>query len=218
MDLSVSVGLTDYAGHVGALFAIVNPFSTVPVLLSLSQGYSRSQLRQTVLIAAVSVFVILMISYFFGQAVLGFFSITVDSFRIAGGILIFTTALSMLQARTARSTQTDEEAKETGEREHIAVVPLAIPLTAGPGSISVMIIASGQTRTAGDDVLVVAAILGVSLAALVVWMAGSAIAAALGRTGMNIVTRIMGLLLAAIAVEFVITGLAGQFPGWLRAG
>lgn len=218
MDLSVSVGLTDYAGHVGALFAIVNPFSTVPVLLSLSQGYSRSQLRQTVWITAVSVFVILMISYFFGQAVLGFFSITVDSFRIAGGILIFITALSMLQARTARSTQTDEEAKETGEREHIAVVPLAIPLSAGPGSISVMIIASGQTRTAGDDVLVVAAILGVSLAALVVWMAGSAIAAALGRTGMNIITRIMGLLLAAIAVEFVITGLAGQFPGWLRAG
>lgn len=217
MDLSMSIGLSDYAQNVGAILAIVNPLSTVPILLNLSRDYTRSEYRRTVLISAASVFVILVISYWIGDALLAFFSITVDSFRIAGGILIFMTALSMLQARTAPTQQTDQEAKETDERENIAVVPLAIPLTAGPGSISLMIIVSGQTQTVGDDLAVMFAAFLISLVVITVWMMGKTIAAALGQTGMNIITRIMGLLLAAIAVEFVINGLASHFPGWLQA-
>jgi multiple antibiotic resistance protein len=215
MDLGLSIGLADYVRGVGGVLAIVNPLSTVPILLSLSREYSNEEYRRTILAAAASVFVILVVSYWIGNEVLAFFSISVNSFRIAGGILIFMTALSMLEARTARTKQTEQEVHETRQKENIAVVPLAIPLTAGPGAISLMIIISGQTETLGDDLAVVVAAFLVSMVAATVWMIGKTIAAALGQTGMNIITRIMGLLLAAIAVEFIVTGLSAHFPNWL---
>ena len=197
-----------------SLFAIVNPLSVIPTFMGLTEGASKPELHRITQRAAFSVFVILMTSYTAGEAVLGFFAISVASLRIAGGVLIFGMAWSMLQATVSRAKQTREEAIEAPERQSIAVVPLAMPLLAGPGSISLMIIVAGRMDGLSNHLIVTA---GTAFLALVTWvllLAAGPIAKALGRTGLNVATRFMGLILAAIAVEFIASGLLDIFPGW----
>jgi len=197
-----------------SLFSIVNPLSLIPTFVGLTQGASRRELASLTRRTSAAVFVILTVSYVAGQAVLSFFSISVASLRVAGGILIFGMAWSMLQATISRAKQTHEEAEEASERASIAVVPLAMPLLAGPGSISLMIIVAGRTEGLVNHGLVV---LGTALLAVTTWvvlLASGPIARALGRTGLNVATRFMGLILAAIAVEFIASGLLDIFPAW----
>jgi len=197
-----------------SLFSIVNPLSVIPTFIGLTQDATRAERQRITRQAAVSVFFILTASYMAGEAVLGFFSISVASLRIAGGVLIFGMAWSMLQATVSRAKQTSEEAAEAGERQSIAVVPLAMPLLAGPGSISLMIIVAGRMDGVRSHALVVA---GTALLAFTTWillLSAGPIARALGRTGLNVATRFMGLILAAIAVEFISSGLLEIFPGW----
>lgn len=197
-----------------SLFSIVNPLSVIPTFIGLTQGASRAELRRLVRQTSLAVFLVLSTSYMAGQAVLGFFSIRVASLRVAGGVLIFAMAWSMLQATVSRAKQTSEEAAEAMERQSIAVVPLAMPLLAGPGSISLMIIVAGRTDGLLNHGLV---ILGTALLALTTWLVllvAAPIARALGKTGLNVATRFMGLILAAIAVEFIASGLLEIFPGW----
>ena len=214
MDLNLSISLTDYAQKVIAFFAIVNPFSTIPVFLGLTTTYTDKERWRLAMKTATSTFVILAVVYVIGQGILWFFSISVASFRIAGGLLIMTVAFSMLQAKQSSTKQTEEEADEAHSKESIAIVPLSLPLMAGPGSISMVIIASGNTQTLGDDIAMTIAIAVVALSIWIILGAGTYIAKALGQTGMNVATRIMGLILAAIAVEFIINGLLEKFPGW----
>ena len=200
-----------------SLFSIVNPLSVIPTFMGLTEGASKTELRQIARQTAVAVFLVLMASYTAGEAVLGFFSISVASLRIAGGVLIFGMAWSMLQATVSRAKQTREEAIEAPGRESIAVVPLAMPILAGPGSISLMIIVSGRMDGVRNHAVVT---LGTASLALVTWillLAAGPIAKALGRTGLNVATRFMGLILAAIAVEFIASGLLDIFPGWAVA-
>jgi multiple antibiotic resistance protein len=197
-----------------SLFSILNPLSVIPTFIGLTQGATRIELRRITRQASFAVFLILMASYTAGEAVLGFFSISVASLRIAGGVLIFGMAWSMLQATISRAKQTKEEAAEATERQSIAVVPLAMPLLAGPGSISLMIIVSGRMDGLANHGIVA---LGTAVMAITTWLvllAAGPISRALGRTGLNVATRFMGLILAAIAVEFIASGLLEIFPGW----
>lgn len=197
-----------------SLFSIVNPLSVIPTFMGLTEGATKTELHRITRQASFAVFLILMASYTAGEAVLGFFSISVASLRIAGGVLIFGMAWSMLQATVSRAKQTREEAAEAPERQSISVVPLAMPLLAGPGSISLMIIVAGRMDGVSNHIVV---LLGTALLALVTWillLAAGPIARALGRTGLNVATRFMGLILAAIAVEFITSGLLDIFPGW----
>ena len=215
MDLSLSVDWATYLQEVIGLFAIVNPFSAVPVFAALTIGYSEHKKRNIVRVTAFSAFVILVTSFFIGEYILRFFSISIASFRIAGGSLIFLTALSMLQAQQTNIKQTEEEADEAETMESIAVVPLAMPLMAGPGSITLAIIASGNSNSVVDYTAGVVAVFLVCVSIWIILAAGSKITQALGTTGMNILTRFMGLILAAIAIEFIVAGLGEKFPGWL---
>lgn len=203
-----------------SLFSIVNPFSAIPTFVSLTGGIAPRERRVMITQTAAAVFVILVFSYFTGQGLLRFFSISVASLRVAGGAVIFSMAWSMLQARVSPQKQTEEEREEAdneaGDRS-IAFVPLAMPLLAGPGSISLMIIAAGQSDGIVDHALVVAAALLLAVLAWLILQAAGPIASALGRTGMNVATRFMGLILAATAVEFITSGLASIFPGWTGA-
>jgi multiple antibiotic resistance protein len=197
-----------------SLFSIVNPLSAIPIFTGLTQGVPRAELRKITRQTSLSVFLILSMSYLAGEAVLRFFSISVASLRVAGGVLIFAMAWSMLQATVSRAKQTTEEAAEAPERQSIAVVPLAMPLLAGPGSISLMIIIAGRTDGLMNHGIIV---LGTALLALTTWivlLTAGPIAKALGRTGLNVATRFMGLILAAIAVEFITSGLLEIFPSW----
>ena len=197
-----------------SIFSIVNPFSAIPTFVSLTGDASKAVRRSMITQASVAVFAILCVSYVAGQALLAFFSIRIASLRVAGGVLIFSMAWSMLHARISTAKQTPEEAEESGQRETAAIVPLAMPLLAGPGAISLMIIEASRGGGLVHNVGVVAVALALSLSIWLILQAAGPIARALGQTGMNVASRFMGLILAAIAVEFIASGLAEIFPGW----
>jgi multiple antibiotic resistance protein len=209
--------LRDFILFFVSLFSIVNPFSAIPAYVSLTADVPAPDRRRLSRQAALAVFVILTVSYLAGESLLRFFGISVASLRVAGGLLILGMAWSMLQAKMSPAKQTPEEAREAEEaqeRPNLGVVPLGMPLLAGPGAISLMIIAAGRTNGWGGHAGVVAATVLVALLAWVILLAAGPIAKALGRTGMNVATRFMGLILAAIAVEFITSGLGDIFPAW----
>lgn len=196
-----------------ALFAIVNPIGSVPIFISATDGWDRKQKLRTANVVALTVFLVLAASALFGEGILAFFSITIPSFQVGGGILILLIAINMLHAKQSHSKQTPEEAKTMEERDVIAIVPLSIPLLAGPGAISSMIIAAQDSPTMAAQISLLMPIL---VVAILVWLSlqlSSYIAGKLGTIGINIVTRLMGLILAAMAVEFIAHGLSGLFSG-----
>ena len=196
-----------------ALFAIVNPIGSVPIFISATDGWNRQQKLRTANVVALTVFLVLAASALFGEGILAFFSITIPSFQVGGGILILLIAINMLHAKQSHSKQTPEEAKTMEERDVIAIVPLSIPLLAGPGAISSMIIAAQDSPTMAAQISLLMPIL---VVAILVWLSlqlSSYIAGKLGTIGINIVTRLMGLILAAMAVEFIAHGLSGLFSG-----
>ena len=195
-----------------ALFAILNPIGAVPIFVSLSEGRSNDEVRRIPRRTAMAVCAILIVAAFFGQRILGFFGVGIPAFRIAGGILILIMAIAMVRARQPRAKYTPKEATESAEKEDIAVVPLAVPLLAGPGAISTVILNAQHSTKFVHIPVMIGAILLMGGAIYVLFKVGAPLAKRLGKTGINIITRIMGLMLAAVAVEFMTDGLAEIFP------
>ena len=188
------------------LFVIIDPIGLLPVFVALTPGATRAERRGIALRACLTAFLILAVFAFFGESVLGFIGISMPAFRIAGGALLFLTALDMLFERRAkrREDQTEEE------RPDPSVFPLAIPLIAGPGSIATMILLVGQQPGIGGLLTVLGVMLAVLAVMLVLFMAAGLLERMLGRTGINVVTRLLGMLLAALSVQFVLDGLRDQ--------
>ena len=195
-----------------ALFAIVNPIGSVPIFISATDGWSRADRARTAKIVAITVFIVLSVSAFIGDKILNFFGISIPSFQVGGGILLMLIAISMMHAKQSGTRQTPEEAQTLAEREAIAIVPLSIPLLAGPGAISNMTIAAQQNSSFSGHLSLVVPVF---IIAVIIWLVlrlSASISSQLGSIGINIVTRLMGLVLAAMAVEFVAHGLIGLFP------
>ncbi|HSM04929.1 MAG TPA: MarC family protein [Longimicrobiales bacterium] len=197
-----------------AIFSIVNPFAAIPVYVGLTSDLPPEARRRLPRSTALAAFVILTGAYLTGQAVLAFFSISLPSLRVAGGVLIFSMAWSMLQAKISPSKHHPSEAADPGSWGSLAVMPLAMPLLSGPGAISVMILHSTNTVGLADDLLTVVAAGVVALSIWAILSGASPIASFLGTAGMNVATRLMGLILAAMAVEFIVAGLGDFFPVW----
>ena len=194
------------------LIAVVNPFGAIPVFLTLTYGLEKKAQMSLVNVIAISVPVILLVSLVSGELILNFFGITIASFKVGGGILILLMAIAMMHARSSGVTQTLEELHEGESKESAAVVPLSMPLLAGPGAISTVILYGHRGDDVGHYSLVALAIL---ILGAILWFAfilSPWLSKQLGTTGMNIITRIMGLILAAIAIEFIANGLKGLFP------
>jgi multiple antibiotic resistance protein len=195
-----------------SLLVVCSPFSALPALLGLTQGRSLKEKKRTGIVAGIAVGVILGSVTWIGSPLLTFLGISVASFQFAGGFIIFLLALSMLNAEVSRMKQTSEDQKEAQQKDSIAVVPLAIPLMAGPGAISTVIVHVSTFPGLVDQFLAllcalfVACVLGVTL-----YFAGH-VEKVLGHTGINIVNRIGGLILAAIAIETLAKGAIGLFP------
>jgi multiple antibiotic resistance protein len=207
--------MLDYAEYLKlfvGLLAIVNPFGAIPLFISMTADENIRQRRSTVNLVAIGVSIILLVSLFFGELLLQFFGITIDSFRVGGGILILLMAIAMLHAKISPIRQTDEEADESIEKESVAIVPLAMPLLAGPGAISTVILAAHKSSGVIHYLLVSLGIIVLSLVIWIVLRVAPWVAGRIGATGINIFTRIMGLILAAIAVEFIANGIKGLFP------
>lgn len=209
MEFDLSLFLKSFV----ALIAIVNPIGIVPIFLALTTDDSEKERKHTANLSALSVGIILLLAAFAGEAILGFFGIDLPSFRVGGGILVLLMAISMLQAKQSRIRQSPSEAEYAEEKENVAVVPLAIPLMAGPGAISLAIIHGHQAETLQHQFMLGGSIVAVALVALVSLSLAKPIGKALGVTGLNIATRIMGLILASIGVQMIAQGLLKLLPG-----
>lgn len=202
-----------YAKALIGLLAIINPLGAIPIFLSLCGEKPLGEYRQIARTSAMSVALILLLAIWGGEAILNFFGIGIPAFRTGGGLLILLMAISMLHARQSHTQQTPHEADEANNKESIAVVPLAIPLMAGPGAISLVIVDAHQMASLGGRMFMSA---GIVVVAVAVWIALSMavpIGKKLGITGLNIATRIMGLLLAAIGIQMLTSGLLKLLPG-----
>ncbi len=204
--------ISEYLKFFAALLAIVNPVGAIPIFINLTADQAESERNKNGTIASISMGLILVVVLLSGEAILRFFGISVGSFRVGGGILILLMAISMLHAKVSQVKQTAEEELDSAERDNVAVVPLATPLLAGPGAISTVILyAQRNTSIAHYFYLFAIIVLLVGLTTLSFRLA-PVIARLLGKTGINVVTRIMGLIMAAVGVEFIANGLKQLFP------
>lgn len=208
--------LSDYIKFFIGLVALVNPVGILPVFISMTNYQDEFSRNKTNLTANISVAIILWISLFLGSAVLNFFSISIDSFRIAGGILIVSIAMSMISGKLGEDKQNKQEKSETAIKENIGVVPLALPLLAGPGVISSTIVLSTRYHSWLDLVGYCLTIALFSFCCWLLFRVAPLLLRVLGQTGINVVTRIMGLLLMAMGIEFISIGLKATFPGLLN--
>ena len=203
----------DYVRFATAILVVLNPIGAVPIFLGVTVNQTPRRRHQTALAAALTTACVLVVSIIAGEWVLRMFGINVPCFQAGGGILILLMAVSMLHAKNSRVRQTPEERREAEEHESVGVVPMGTPLLAGPGSISTAIIYANKATTWFDTGFLVATSL---LAAACVWIVlrmAQPIGVALGRTGINILTRLMGLILAAMAIKFITDGLGQLLPG-----
>ena len=202
----------DYLRMLTGLIAVVSPISTVPLFLNFTDNM-QTQRRRIARTSAFAVACILIVSVVAGTRILEIFSISIEGFRVAGGILLLTIAFEMLQAKTSRTRHTPEEDEEAVNSNAIGVVPLALPLLAGPGAISTVILFSQQSDTLLHKLVLIGLCLVVSLIVWICFHLAPQIGERLSQTSMNIATRVMGLILAAMAVEFIVDGLKTLLPG-----
>lgn len=203
---------TEYTRLFTALVVIVNPFMAIPILLSLTPNLTATQRNIVVRMAALTVAIVLLVSAFLGESLLRWMGTSLGSFRVGGGIVLFLMALAMLQAEVDRVRATPEETSKNTNYSSVAIVPLAIPLLAGPGAISTVIIGMHRSQLPYHWIGVLAVILSACLVLWLIMRFAQVISDKLGETGLNILNRVFGLILAAIAVEVIANGLKQLFP------
>ncbi|MDO8456652.1 MAG: MarC family protein [Burkholderiaceae bacterium] len=198
------------------LLAIVNPLAIVPFFIHYTQGFSREQRRRTIVISSFSAFVVIATSALAGLHILDFFGISLASFQVGGGMLLLTSALNMLNAQPAEAKPASHELEDGAAKAamgaSIAVVPLTIPLLTGPATMSTVVIYAEKAKTFLQLSTLVGYGVVIGLATALCFAMAQPIARVLGKTGINVMTRLMGLILAALAVEVMSDGLVKLFP------
>jgi multiple antibiotic resistance protein len=200
------------------LLAIVNPLACVPFFIHYTQSFSDSQRKKTIRIATLGVFVVITACALVGLKVLEFFGISLASFQVGGGMLLLSSSLAMLNAQPAESKSNADEMGDAAARASIAVVPLTIPLLTGPATMSTVVIYAEKAKTFLQLGTLVGYGVVIALATAVCFSLAQPISRILGRTGINVMTRLMGLILAALAVEVMASGLTTLFPALSKAG
>ena len=199
-----------------ALLAIVNPLAAVPFFIHYTQGFGRRQRQRTIWISSFSAFVVIAASALLGLQILQFFNISLASFQVGGGMLLLTSSLSMLNAQPAEAKSTPTELNDAAARSavgaSIAVVPLTIPLLTGPATMSTVVIYADKAKSFLQLLTLVGYGLVIGLVSAFCFALAEPISRFLGKTGINIMTRLMGLILAALSVELMADGLRKLFP------
>lgn len=191
------------------LFVIIDPIGMAPLFVALTQGMSTSRRRAIAIRACLTSALLLIVFAAFGEAVLAFVGISMPAFRIAGGLLLFLTALDMLFERRGQRRKGQADAAEEDEGDDPSIFPIAIPLIAGPGSIATVILLAGQKPGAEGLAYVIGVMISVILLVFLMFLVSGLLERALGRVGINVVTRLLGMLLAALSVQFVLDGVRG---------
>ncbi len=197
-----------------ALLAIVNPIGVIPFFIHFTQGFNREQRQRTIRISAFTAFLVISVSALAGLQIIEFFGITLASFQVGGGMLLLISALQMLNAKQAESSAEDltDANSKIDAGSSIAVVPLTIPLLTGPATISTMVIYAEKARHWWEVLVLVGYGVVIGLSVWVAFSLSGRIARVLGKTGINVMTRLMGLILAALGVEIMADGLLKLFP------
>jgi len=190
------------------LFVVIDPIALTPIFLALTPGMSAQERARIALRAVLVAGLLLALFAFFGKAVLGFIGISMPAFRVAGGILLFLTAMDMLFERRTKRREDSSETPEIIEQDDPSVFPIAIPLVAGPGAIASVILLVGE-KPGGEGLVTILGITALILLIMYVFLRlSSRLERALGKVAINVITRVLGMLLAALSVQFVLDGLA----------
>lgn len=201
--------LTEYTKIFISLFAIIDPVGIIPIIIAFTVGMTAQKRERVGRMASLSVLFILLAALLLGEAILEFFGISIHSFRTAGGILLLLMSINMLIGDKPKLTPDETDGDATSS---VAIVPLSTPLLAGPGAISTVILDAHKGSSVGHYGAMALVLVALSFTVWLTFLIAPWVSQRLGRIGSNIVTRMMGLLLAAIAVEFIAGGLRGLFP------
>ncbi len=199
----------------GALFAVMNPFVNLPFFLTLTDGQTAAERRATAVRVAFASAVACALVALAGSALLGFFGISIDAFRVAGGLVLATIGFQMLNGAESSSHHgtAGERAAAPPPAATIAVYPMTFPMVVGPGTIATLVLYAHEASTTTERIEYAAVVGAVLLALLVVLMAANAIGTRMSQTLRTVMTRVMGMILVAIAVGMVAAGVAALFPG-----
>ena len=189
-----------------SMLSIVDPFSAVPVYLALAGREPKPEQRRIAITATLTSAVVLTVFAATGTLIFQFFGITVPAFKIAGGVLLFTMALEMMRAKPSHVKNTPEETALAQQKDDIGVIPMGIPILSGPGAIATSAVWASRAHVFAEKIALYVSILLVSVTVLISLLFAPRVVSILGKTGINVVTRIMGLILAASAVQFMIDG------------
>lgn len=204
---SVAFALLSYTlSSFTALFVVVDPFGCIPVFVSITKGDTQEEKRRAALRASLVAGATLTVFAVTGSAMFRLLGVSEAAFRIAGGILLFLLAVDMLSAQRSRQRTTPEEEAEGVNKPDVSVFPVAIPMLAGPGATSAVMVLISRARNSLEYAIVLAAIAVTVFVTYWVLRGASAVSHRLGRTGMNVLERVMGLIVAAVAVQFVVDG------------
>jgi multiple antibiotic resistance protein len=198
--------LTHFLVSLSAVFFVVDPIGVVPIFLAITAGDSEEKLRRTALRACLVAGGLLLFFAIFGGLIFQVFGVSLAAFRVAGGILLLITALDMLRARPSETRTSHTEQQEGVHKEDVALVPLAMPLLAGPGAIASAMVLMSKGETLMMAVPVLAAIVLTFVASYFILRASNLVLRVLKQSGVAILERVMGLILAAIAVQFIADG------------
>jgi len=201
----------------GSLFSIVDPFAAVPIFLVLVGQHPRPSQNKVALRATLTCFGVLTAFAAAGSFIFSFFGITIPAFKVAGGILLFGVAFDMLRAKPSATKTTQEERSEAESKEDVGLIPMGIPLLSGPGAMATATVLAGKAHSWTDRIGLHLAILAVSVITLLVLRSSMLIGRVLGKTGLNVIGRIMGLILAALAIQFVLDGVREALPSLVAA-
>jgi MarC family membrane protein len=198
----------------GALFSVLNPIGTVPIFVGLTQDYTKKERSKVSLLTAINVFIILTISFFVGQYVLTFFGITISALRITGGIIIASSGFSLLNGKFSKNRGINKKVEEDIlNRNDISLTPLAMPMLAGPGSISLLIAFYQEHNSTREIIYSSVAILVVSFAIFIILKSAHYLARILGASGIVAISRIIGFLTIAIGIQYIISSILSIIRG-----
>jgi multiple antibiotic resistance protein len=203
--------LPEYLRYLVTLTAVLDPFLAIPIFIGVTATYDEKSRRRLIQVVTLTVFLVLAGAAIFGESLLNALGASLPAFQVGGGLVLLLMALAMLNAKVGEMRQTPQEAEELQSGEVSGVVPLAVPLLAGPGAISTTIIAAQRGGLAHTMALIVCIAL-VTVMVFVMLRIAHVLGERLSMTGLNIATRILGLILAAIAIETMADGLKGRCP------
>ena len=197
-----------------ALFSVLNPIGTVPIFVGLTQNDTKKERSRISLWTAINVFLILIVSFFIGQYVLLFFGISIDALRIAGGIIIVNSGFSLLSGQFTKKRGINKKAEtDAQQRNDIALTPLAIPMLAGPGSISLLIACYQEHNTTTEILISSAAILAIAVAIFIILKSAHYLAKILGASGIVAISRIIGFIVIAIGIQYIVSAIINIIKG-----